>query len=40
MAVVLDANRITQPYNAQHLYVTMTRGSMKLVVCSSKPMLG
>lgn len=36
VAVVLDADSMS----AQHLYVAMTRGSMRLVVCSSKPMLG
>ncbi|PJK11889.1 DNA helicase UvrD [Lysobacteraceae bacterium NML95-0200] len=36
VAVVLDADRM----NAQHLYVAMTRGSMKLVVCSSDSVLG
>jgi len=36
VAVVLD----TQGMSAQHLYVAMTRGSMKLVVCSASPILG
>ena len=36
VAVILDADRMS----AQHLYVAMTRGSMKLVVCSSKSLLG
>lgn len=36
VAVVLS----TEGMSAQHLYVAMTRGSMKLVVCSASPMLG
>ena len=36
MAVLLDTNGMSP----QHLYVSMTRGSMKLVVCSPSPMLG
>lgn len=36
VAVVLN----TKGMSAQHLYVAMTRGSMKLVVCSSSPILG
>lgn len=30
----------TESMSAQHLYVAMTRGSMKLVVCSAKPIVG
>ncbi|MFL1484797.1 UvrD-helicase domain-containing protein [Marinobacter sp. LN3S78] len=30
----------TEGMNAQHLYVAMTRGSMRLVVCSANPILG
>ena len=30
----------TEGMSAQHLYVAMTRGSMKLVVCSASPILG
>ncbi|WP_273649039.1 UvrD-helicase domain-containing protein [Pseudomonas aeruginosa] len=36
VAVVLN----TENMNAQHLYVAMTRGSMKLVVCSPDAMVG
>lgn len=36
VAVVLN----TENMNAQNLYVAMTRGSMKLVVCSADPMVG
>lgn len=36
VAVVLN----TEGMSAQHLYVAMTRGSMKLVVCSASPLLG
>ena len=36
VAVVLN----TEGMSAQHLYVAMTRGSMKLVVCSPNPILG
>lgn len=36
VAVLLN----TEGMNAQHLYVAMTRGSMKLVVCSPTPILG
>ena len=36
VAVVLN----TEGMSAQHLYVAMTRGSMKLVVCSASPILG
>lgn len=36
MAVVLN----TEGMNAQHLYVAMTRGSMKLVVCGANAMVG
>lgn len=36
VAVVLN----TEGMSAQHLYVVMTRGSMKLVVCSASPILG
>lgn len=36
VAVVLN----TEGMSAQHLYVAMTRGSMKLVVCSANPILG
>lgn len=36
VAVVLN----TEGMNAQHLYVAMTRGSMKLVVCNSNAMVG
>ena len=36
VAVVLN----TENMNAQNLYVAMTRGSMKLVVCSSDPIVG
>lgn len=36
VAVVLN----TEGMSAQHLYVAMTRGSMKLVVCSAKAMVG
>ena len=36
VAVVLN----TEGMSAQHLYVAMTRGSMKLVVCSPSPLLG
>lgn len=36
VAVLLN----TEGMNAQHLYVAMTRGSMKLVVCSAKPIVG
>ncbi len=36
VAVVLNAEGMS----AQHLYVAMTRGSMKLVVCSASPILG
>ena len=36
VAVVLN----TKNMNVQNLYVAMTRGSMKLVVCSSDPIVG
>lgn len=36
VAVVLN----TENMNAQHLYVAMNRGSMKLVVCSPDAMVG
>lgn len=36
VAVLMD----TQSMSAQHLYVAMTRGSMKLVVCSANPVIG
>lgn len=36
VAVVLN----TEGMSPQHLYVAMTRGSMKLVVCSPNPILG
>jgi hypothetical protein len=36
MAVLLN----TEGMSAQHLYVAMTRGSMKLVVCSGSPIVG
>ena len=36
VAVVLN----TEGMSTQHLYVAMTRGSMKLVVCSPSPLLG
>jgi len=36
VAVVLNSENM----NAQNLYVAMTRGSMKLVVCSSDPIVG
>jgi len=36
VAVLLD----TEKMNAQNLYVAMTRGSMKLVVCSATPTIG
>ncbi|MDR0776881.1 MAG: UvrD-helicase domain-containing protein [Azonexus sp.] len=36
VAVLLD----TEGMSAQHLYVAMTRGSMKLVVCSDSPIVG
>ena len=36
VAVILN----TEEMNAQNLYVAMTRGSMKLVVCSATPILG
>ena len=36
VAVVLNAEGMSP----QHLYVAMTRGSMRLVVCSPNPILG
>jgi len=36
VAVLLN----TEGMSAQHLYVAMTRGSMKLVVCSASPIVG
>ncbi|UZR30283.1 UvrD-helicase domain-containing protein [Methylococcus mesophilus] len=36
VSVLLD----TEGMSAQHLYVAMTRGSMKLVVCSASPIVG
>lgn len=36
VAVVLN----TDGMSAQHLYVAMTRGSMRLVVCSGTPTIG
>jgi len=36
VAVLLN----TESMSAQNLYVAMTRGSMRLVVCSANPMVG
>lgn len=36
VAVLLN----TEGMSAQNLYVAMTRGSMKLVVCSASPVVG
>jgi DNA helicase-2/ATP-dependent DNA helicase PcrA len=35
VAVILDAGN----FNAQHLYVAMTRGAKRLVICSRSPIL-